>query len=91
MSPCNLKTESKTLLKKTGLKPPQAEMPQTTQTQDFELPESLLNVIPDDKEPKSLEPQDELLPVALQTWILTFYKNERGNESRDPSKKIVAS
>ena len=42
-------------------KAPQAEMPQTPQTQEFEVPESLDNVIPDDKEPKSLEPQDELL------------------------------
>ena len=40
---------------------PQAEMPQTPQTQEFEVPESLVNVIPDDKEPRSLEPQDELL------------------------------
>ena len=40
---------------------PQAEIPQTPQTQKFEVPESLINVIPDDREPKSLEPQDELL------------------------------
>ena len=40
---------------------PQAEMPQPPQTQEFEVPESLVNVIPDDKVPKSLEPQDELL------------------------------
>ena len=42
-------------------KAPQAEMLQTPQTQEFEVPESLDNVIPDDKEPKSLELQDELL------------------------------
>ena len=35
---------------------PQAEMPQTHQTQEFEVPESPANVIPDDKEPKSMEP-----------------------------------
>ena len=40
---------------------PPAEMLQTPQTQEFEVPESLVNVIHDDKEPKSLEPQDELL------------------------------
>ena len=40
---------------------PQVEIPQTPQTQDFEVPESPVNIIPDDKEPKSMEPQDELL------------------------------
>ena len=36
-------------------------MPQIPQTQEFEVLECLVNVIPDDKEPKSLEPQHELL------------------------------
>ena len=51
---------------------PQAEMPQTPQTQEFEVPESLVNVIPDDKEPKSLEPQDELLQWHYRLGHLPF-------------------
>ena len=42
-------------------KAPQPDMPQMPQTQDFEVPESPVYVIPDDKEPKSMEPQNELL------------------------------
>ena len=49
MSPCKLKTWSKTLLKKTKSEAPQAEMPQTPQTQEFEAQESLINVIPDER------------------------------------------
>ena len=51
---------------------PQAEMPQTPQTQEFEVPESLNNVIPDDIEPKSLEPQDELLRWHYRLGHLPF-------------------
>ena len=47
-------------------------MPQTPQTQEFEVSESLINVIPDDKEPKSLESQDELLQWHYRLGCLPF-------------------
>ena len=51
---------------------PQAEMPQTHQTQEFNVSESPVNVIPDDKEPKSMEPQDELLWLHYRLGQLPF-------------------
>ena len=47
-------------------------LPQTPQTQEFEGPGSLVNVIPDDKEPKSLDPQDELLQWHYRLGHLPF-------------------
>ena len=54
---------------------PQAEMHQTPQTQEFELPESLINVIPDDREPKALEPHDELLWWHYRLGHLRFTRS----------------
>ena len=51
---------------------PQADMPQTPQTQEFEVPESLIYVIPDDRGCKSLEPQDELLQWHYRLGHLLF-------------------
>ena len=51
---------------------PQVEMPQMPQTQDFEVPESPVHVIPDDKEPKSMDPQDDLLRWHYRLAHLPF-------------------
>ena len=68
---------------------PQAEMPQTPQTQDFEVPESPVHVIPDDKEPKSMEPQDELLRWHYRLGHLPFMRmKEMMNQGTLPSRLL---
>ena len=55
---------------------PQAEMPQMPQPQYFEVPESPVNAIPDDKEAKSMEPQDELLQWHYRLGHLPFTRRK---------------
>ena len=68
---------------------PQAEMPQTHQTQKFGVPEAPVNVIPDDKEPKSMEPQDELLQWHYRLGHLPFARmKEMMNQGTLPRRLL---
>ena len=67
----------------------QAEMPQTPQTQEIEVPESSLNVIPGDKVPKSMEPQDEPLRWHYRLGHLPFTRmKEMMNQGTLPRRLL---
>ena len=89
MSPYNLKTWSKNLLKKTRMKPLKLRCFKCLKHKIFVVPESPAHVIHDDKEPKSMEPQDELLQWHYRLGHLPFTRmKEMMNQGTLPGRLL---